>query len=185
MTAPAPDASGRWVQHGERTIYASEWVSVGTADVVLPDGDRIDHHVVRIPGPAAGTVVVRDGSVLLMYRHRFITDTWGWEIPAGRVDDGEAPIDAAARETEEETGWRPGRLEELCRFNPANGILDQVFHIFAAHEAVRVGDPTDPNEAARIEWIPAGEVRSLVLGGGVPDGLSFGALTYAFLAGVL
>lgn len=174
-----------WVNRGERTIYESEWVALATADVVLPDGARIDHHVVRMPGPAAGTIVVRGDEVLLMYRHRFITDTWGWEIPAGRVDAGETPADAAVRETVEETGWRPTVLEPLCTFNPANGILDQVFHIFVGRDAREEGPPTDPNESSRIEWVPVDEVRRLVLAGDVPDGLSFGALCFAFTAGAL
>ena len=47
--------------------------------------------------------------MLLLWRHRFITDTWGWEIPAGRVEAGEALEDAARREAIEETGWAPDR----------------------------------------------------------------------------
>lgn len=180
-----PAREGRWINRGESVIYDSPWVSVATADVLLPDGGQVDHHVVRMPAPAAGTVVVKDGAVLLLYRHRFITDTWGWEIPAGRVDPGETPLTAASRETIEETGWRPLGLRELCTFNPANGILDQVFHIFVADDAERLGDPVDTNEASRIEWVPIDRVRDIVLSGEMPDGLSFGALTYAFTAGVL
>ena len=176
---------GRWINRGETAIYDSPWVSVATADVLLPDGGQVDHHVVRMPAPAAGTIVVRNGAVLLLYRHRFITDTWGWEIPAGRVDPGETPLDAGARETVEETGWRPLEPAALCTFNPANGILDQVFHIFLADDAVRVGDPVDTNEASRVEWVPVDRVREIVLTGEMPDGLSFGALTFAFTAGVL
>jgi 8-oxo-dGTP pyrophosphatase MutT (NUDIX family) len=176
---------GRWVNRGDSIIYASNWVTLATADVLLPDGSQVDHHVVRLPGPAAGTIMVRDGLVLLMYRHRFITDTWGWEIPAGRVDDGETPAEAAIRESAEETGWQPGSVQEICTFNPANGILDQVFHIFLSCDATQIGPPTDPNESSRLEWVGVDDVRRLVLSGGVPDGLSFGALTYAFTAHLL
>ena len=78
--------TGAWVNRGETAIYDSDWVRLVIADVVMPDGTQVDHHVVRMPRPAAGTVIVADGQVLLLYRHRFITDTWGWEIPAGAVD---------------------------------------------------------------------------------------------------
>ena len=80
----------RWAVHGERSLYDSDWVCLSLADVELPDGTRLDHHVVRMPAEAAGVVVADPArGVLLLWRHRFITDTWGWEVPAGRVDAGE------------------------------------------------------------------------------------------------
>lgn len=101
-----------WKVHSERFVYESPWVSVALTTVEPPGIEPFEHHVVRSPGPAAGCIVTRatsnppgDIEVLLLYRHRFITDTWGWEIPAGGVDTGEDPAAAAAmRETLEETG---------------------------------------------------------------------------------
>ena len=174
-----------WVNRGETPIYTSDWVSLATADVLLPDGGQVDHHLVRMPGPAAATIVVRDGAVLMLYRHRFITDRWGWEIPAGRVDAGERPIDTARRETVEETGWDPATITPLCEFDPAPGILDQRFHVFVGTDPVQVGPPTDTNESSRIEWIGVEELRRLLLSGQIPDGFTFGAIAYAFTAGAL
>ena len=83
----------KWIVHGERMIYESEWVSLALTDIEIPGGPRFDHHVVRMPAEASGTVIdVADRGVLLLWRHRFTTDTWGWEVPAGRVDAGETPI---------------------------------------------------------------------------------------------
>jgi 8-oxo-dGTP pyrophosphatase MutT (NUDIX family) len=102
--------------HGERSIYDSEWLSLVLVDVEIPGGERFEHHAVRFPNHAAGTVVRDpDRGVLLLYRHRFITDTWGWEIPAGRIDPGETPAQAAAREAYEETGWEPGPFSRNLR----------------------------------------------------------------------
>ncbi len=187
---PGPPAmpevpDGTWVHRGESVVYDSEWVRLVVADVVMPDGTQVDHHVVRTPHPAAGTIVLDDDRVLLLYRHRFITDTWGWEIPAGRIDPGESPQDAARRETLEESGWEPQALTPLCAFHPANGLLDQTFHIFTATDAVHRGEPDDRNEAARIEWIDRVEVRELLLAGEITDGLSFGAISFAIAAGVM
>ncbi|MEQ7122912.1 NUDIX hydrolase [Actinopolymorpha sp. B11F2] len=174
----------RWTVHGERPIYESEWVRLTLADVELPDGKRFDHHVVRTPRAGAGVVVHDDErGVLMLWRHRFITDTWGWEIPAGRVDPGESAVEAAAREVLEETGWRPHALRPLVHYHPSNGISDQRFDIFAAEGATHVGPPTDPSEAERIEWVPTGDLREIIAAGQMGDGLSLTAVLYALAFG--
>ena len=166
--------------HGERSLYESEWVRLVLVDVEIPDGDRFEHHVIRFPNHAAGTVVRDpDRGVLLLWRHRFITDTWGWEIPAGRIDPGETPAQAAARETLEETGWEPGPLRPLFRYQPTNGVSDQSFHIFTADGATHMGDPTDHGEAERVEWVGVAELRRLVQAGKMLDGLSLTSILYA------
>lgn len=176
----------RWTVHGERSLYDSDWVSLSLVDVELPDGKRFEHHVVRVPQEAAGTLVHdAERGVLLIWRHRFVTDVWGWEIPAGRIDAGEAPAAAAAREVLEETGWAPGPVTPLCRYEPAHGITDHVFNLFVADGATHVGDPVDGHEAERVEWIPVEELRALVRRGEMPDGLSLTAVLWAFSFGVL
>jgi len=176
---------GTWLNRGERILYDSAWVQLAIADVMMPDGTQVDHHVVRMPREAAGTVIVRDGRVLLMYRHRFITDTWGWEIPAGAVDAGETLEQGAIREALEESGWEPQTLTKLCHFYPANGVLDQTFHIFMSLDALHRGDPTDINESTRIEWFTPSGVRELLKTGEITDGLSFGAVAYALATAAL
>jgi len=172
----------KWITHGERVLYDSEWVRLALTDVEVPGGPRFEHHVVRMPYFAAGTVVHdTDRGLLLIYRHRFITDTWGWEIPAGGIDAGETPEEAAARETLEETGWRAGPLTPLVAYQPTNGLSDQRFHIFLADGASYEGEPSDPGEAERIEWVPLDDVRGLILSGEMVDGLSLTSVLYALL----
>lgn len=172
----------RWTVHGERSLYESEYMNLRLVDVELPSGARFEHHVLRFPREAAATVVQDPArGILLLRRHRFVTDTWGWEIPGGRVDEGETPADAAARETLEETGWRPGLLRHLFSYHPAPGGVDQRFHVFAADGAVEEGTP-DVDEAERVEWVPLDGVRELVRAGDVTDGYSLTALLWV-LAG--
>jgi 8-oxo-dGTP pyrophosphatase MutT (NUDIX family) len=170
----------RWTIHGERPVYDSAWVRLVLVDVEVPGGERFDHHVVRYPRAASGTII-RDPErgVLLIWRHRFITDTWGWEIPAGRIEPGESPEQAAVRETMEETGWRPGPLTRLGAYAPNNGSADQVFHLFTADGASHVGEPTDPSESQRVEWVETNEVRRLIGEGQVYDGMSLTGLLWA------
>jgi len=169
----------RWTVHGERIIYDSEWVRLALTDVEIPGHSRFEHHVIRMPAAASG-VVVSDPArgVLLLWRHRFATDTWGWEIPAGRIDPGETPIEAGAREAWEETGWRPGPLRPLLSYHPINGTSDATFHLFAADGAVHEGDPHDWSESERIEWRSWEQVREDARAGLVSDGMSLTALTW-------
>ncbi|MDT7538297.1 MAG: hypothetical protein QOI82_1882 [Actinomycetota bacterium] len=164
--------------HGERSLYDSDWVSLRLVDVEVPDGPRFEHHVVRTPRPAVGTVVHETGGILLLWRHRFITGTWGWEIPAGGVDAGESAVDAAAREVLEETGWRAGPLTRLHGYHPTNGLSDQRFELFAADGATQVGPPSDPGESSRVEWVAHERVRAMLCAGEIQDGLSLTALLW-------
>jgi 8-oxo-dGTP pyrophosphatase MutT (NUDIX family) len=175
----------RWRVHGERPLYSSEWLAVSLVDVELPDGTRFDHHVVRLPHPAVGTIVTDpERGVLLLRRHRFITDTWGWEIPAGRVDPGETLEQAAEREAVEETGWRPLDLELLGFSHPTNGLMEQRFNYFVAARAEHVGE-FDRTETESIAWFAPGDLRTLIEQGELPDGLSVTAVCMAFALGRL
>ena len=168
----------KWVVHGERKVYESPCVSVALADVEVPGGDRFEHHVVRMPGDASGVVVLDGGRVLLIHRHRFITDSTGWEIPAGRVEAGEDAMDAARRETLEETGWRPGPLSLLFSYFPSVGLTDQRFNIFVADGAEHAGEPSDASESDRVDWITVSELPGLIRRGEIQDGYSLTALLW-------
>jgi 8-oxo-dGTP pyrophosphatase MutT (NUDIX family) len=172
--------------HGERPVYESPWVNLTLVDVEIPGGGRFEHHVVRVAQPAVGCVVHDPArGVLMLWRHRFITDSWGWELPAGGVDAGESLQAGAAREVLEETGWRPGPLEHVCRYHPSNGLSDQVFHCFYARGAEHEGEPVDAGESERVEWVPVPEVRRLLAAGEVLDGLSLTGLLAVLASGRL
>lgn len=135
----------RWHIHEETEAWGNSWLSVRRLDVEQPDGERIDYHAVRLKHVAAAVVTDGAGRVLLMWRHRFLTDRWAWELPMGLIEPGESPAEAAAREVEEETGWRPSGLSELVYSEPAAGIIDSAHHVFRATTAIRIGEPTERN----------------------------------------
>lgn len=175
------DGTSRWAVLGERTLYDSPWVSLHLIDVVQPGGHRYSHHAVRQPSPAVACVVRRASGdaqeVLMMWRHRVVPDTWGWEVPAGRLEPGETAEAAAARETLEETGWTVSGVRHLTGFNPIGGVGDHRFEVCLAEAGECVGTP-DPAESDRVEWVPLPAVRELVLTGQVQEGLSLVALLW-------
>ena len=137
----------------------------------------LEHRPVSIP-PGAGCVTVKDGRVLLLWRHRFITGSQGWEIPIGKIEAGEDPADSAAREVEEETGWRPGELRPLLRVEPTPGLSDSVHHLYRAVGAKRIGPPEDDFESDRVEWVPLTDIPDLIGRGEVTSGTTLAALLY-------
>lgn len=171
----------RWIVHGERYVYESDWMSMSLVEVEPPGTEAFEHHVVRMPRPASGTVVWDPdrAAVLLLWRHRFITDRWGWEIPAGGLEVGESPEAGAVREAVEESGWRPRALELIASYNPMPGGVDQVFHLFLADGADEVGLPTDPTESERVEWVPLTTIREALVDGRIVEGMTLTALSLA------
>jgi 8-oxo-dGTP pyrophosphatase MutT (NUDIX family) len=171
----------RWIVHSEKPLYNDPWLDIRLADVELPDGRHLEHRLIRTP-PGAGTVITDEHRrVLLLWRHRFITDTWGWEIPVGRAEPGESLAEAAAREAEEETGWRPGPLKPLFTVQPTPGISTSVHHIFCADSATRIGAPEDDFESSRIDWVPLATIPELISAGEISSATTLAALLYTIV----
>ena len=157
-------------------MYSNPWLRINLADVELPDGRHLDHYVMRLRPVALATVVNERDEALLLWRHRFITDTWGWELAAGVVEAGESVQEAAAREMLEETGWRPGPLQHLLTVEPSNGLTDAQHHVYWAQSAEYVGHPQDDFESERREWMPLARVPELVAKGEVRSANAVAAL---------
>jgi 8-oxo-dGTP pyrophosphatase MutT (NUDIX family) len=172
-------ASTEWLVHGERSIYSSRWVDVRLTDVEAPDGQRFEHHVLRMQRVAVAVVVdEQHDRVLMLNRHRFIDGTWGWEVPVGIVEPGEEALQTAGREVLEETGWRPGQMTRLVEFQPAIGIADTPHEVFLAVGAEHVGDPADVTEAQEVAWVPVGDLLAMVNDRRIRDGATLVAVLH-------
>ncbi|MEU4267534.1 NUDIX hydrolase [Streptomyces sp. NPDC026092] len=158
----------QWTKLSEQPVYENRWFRVNLADVELPDGRHLAHYLIRLRPVAVATAVNEANEVLMLWRHRFITDSWGWELAAGVVEDDEDLETAAAREMEEETGWRPGPLRHLLTVEPSNGLTDARHHLYWAEEATYIGPPEDDFESSRREWIPLKLIPDMISRGEIP-----------------
>lgn len=157
-------ADSRWKVH-ERVVERSRRAQLSVAEVDLPDGVHFEQWVLRFE-PAAIVAVINDrDEVLLIRRHRFVIDQHVWELPGGYLVPGENPAETAAREVEEETGWRPLGLRHLLTFQPSVGTTDSPQAVFTATSATPSRNGTDVNEAEEVAWIQLARARAMITEG--------------------
>ncbi|MEV3923787.1 NUDIX hydrolase [Actinomadura coerulea] len=162
MRREEPVERTRWTIHGERVVDENRHIRLSIANVELPNGVVFDQYVFKMPRCVMTAVLDEAGeNILLIYRHRFILDRWDWEIPGGYVEPGEDPVIAAAREAEEETGWRPRSVEFAYSFQPMVGSADAPQDLYIAHGAELVGEP-HVDEAEEVRWMALDEAQRLI-----------------------
>jgi 8-oxo-dGTP pyrophosphatase MutT (NUDIX family) len=139
-------------------------IRLSVATLELTDGTVFDQYVMRLPR-CAMTVVLDEAAehVLLIWRHRFILDRWMWELPGGYIDPGEDGITAAAREVEEETGYRVRSIEPMLTFQPMAGSADSAHELYLAGS--RPGRDADGGRGRGGAVDPLAELPGLIASG--------------------
>jgi ADP-ribose pyrophosphatase len=134
-----------------------------------PDGFEIKRAIVQHPGSAVVMPVDERNRVLLVRQYRLPAGKYLWELPAGRVDAGETPLQAARRELAEETGYRARKFKKIAEFYPSPGFLAEKMTIYLAKE-LTAGEKT-PMEDERIQtaWYSAREIDDLIGTGKILD----------------
>jgi ADP-ribose pyrophosphatase len=175
-----------WETHDRSTVYTCEAFDVVNEAVSLHDGTDAEYDfladgesVVVLPFTTDGDVVVIDE-----WRHPVRRVNRG--LPAGSMDESDDdPAEAVARELEEETGYVPGDVRHLTTAEPANAVLDSVFHYFVAEDCEPTGErDLDYNESIRVETTTFDALVEAARDGELRDGRSmFGVVYYALFEG--
>ncbi len=143
-----------------------------------PDGGEIVRDVIEHRGAAVILPLLDDGRVILIRNVRRTVGKVLWELPAGTLDPGEAPEACAAREVEEETGYRAGKIEPLTSFYASPGILDERMHGFIATELTQGTQNLDSDEEIEVFPIPQWQIRDMIKDGHIEDGKTIALLLY-------
>lgn len=159
---------------GER-VYHGRVIDVDLDRVRFPDGSVGELEIIRHPGAAAVVPLdTREGTsqpiVTLVHQYRYAAGRFIWEIPAGKLDPGEAPEVCARRELEEETGLRAGRIEALSTIYTTPGFTDEVIHLYAALELEKGPTRHEANEFIELHELPLARVRTMIEQGEIVDG---------------
>ena len=149
-------------------IYRGRILNLRCDDALLPDGNPCKREIVEHSGGAAALCVV-GGSVALVKQFRYAYGEELYEIPAGKLNAGEDPAVAAARELAEETGLRAEGLTHLFTLYPSPGYTDEKIYIYRAHGITQGEDCLDEDEFLHAEWIPLEEAYAMLDRGEIKD----------------
>jgi ADP-ribose pyrophosphatase YjhB (NUDIX family) len=116
--------------------------------------------------------------VLLLWRHRFIPDSRGWELPSGIAAAGADLAVTASRQALAESGWEAVAPRPLLTLQQNSGLTDSAVHVFVSRQAIYRGPPEAGFEAERIEWNPLANAPVLIAGGQVKDASTAAALLW-------
>ncbi len=158
-----------------KVVYQDPFQQIYT--VTADFGSFTKQYFVRDTGQRAGIVVVDRGSVLLVRQYRLQINGLSYEIPGGRVEEGEAPEKAAARECLEEAGIRCLNLKPLLFFHQGLDILHNPTHLFYSDDWVADDEAhVDSREVQGQVWVPLSDAIDMIFKSKIVDSLSIVAL---------
>lgn len=144
-----------------------------------PGGQEIIREVVRHVGGAGGLPVFEDGRVALVKQYRHPASKELLEIPAGKIEGGEQPVECAAREIEQEIGFRAGRIEKLAEFYSTPGFCAERLYVYLATELTRSAQSLDHDEFVEVIYLPLAKAIKMAESGEIEDSKTIIALLLA------
>jgi ADP-ribose pyrophosphatase len=153
-------------------IYSGRVINVAVHDVSLPDGTQAKRELVQHPGAAAIVALAARRKVLLVRQFRIAAGQVLSEIPAGTLRPNEAPDLCAIRELQEETGFKPGKLESLGGFYVAPGYTTEYIHLYLATDLTASHLDGDTDEFIEVQQVSVGQALTMVERGEIVDGKS-------------
>jgi ADP-ribose pyrophosphatase len=153
----------------EREIYAGRVVTLRLRYLPQPDGSTRLREIIQHAAGAAVVAVDAEMHVLLVRQPRPAVNANVLELPAGLVDPGEAPIDCARRELQEETGYIAGLLEPLVSFYTSPGFSTELIHIFVATDLREGAVQHAEEEEIEVVRLPLDHAIDRVLHGEISD----------------
>ena len=166
-----------WKKLTSTVVYENDWMQVREDDVINPGGGRNLYGHVRFKNVAVAILPVDEhGNTWLVGQSRYTLDEYSWELPMGGAPKNEAPIDAARRELQEETGLLASDWEELLRLHVSNSITDEVGFAFVARKLEQGETAFEETEDLSIRKLPVEEAVRMALKGEITDAISVAAL---------
>ncbi len=161
-----------------REIYRGRRVNLYVEEHILPNGNTTLREVVRFPRSVAILPILDNNNVVLLHQYRPAIRKWIYEVPAGILEEGEEPLEAAMRELEEETGYRAGRLEKAFTMYLAPGYSTEYMYTFIAYDLVEVGAKPEPYEVIKVIKVPLEKALEMIREGVIDDAKTIALILY-------
>ncbi len=167
MTEKRPDFTETTLS--SKTVYRGRLLHVLEDAVRLPDGKTAVREYIRHPGAVMMVPLLDDQTVILVRQFRYAAGTHFIELPAGKIDAGEEPLDTAQRELAEECGYEAARWQHLATTRPCVGYSDERIELFLARDLRYVGHALDDEEFLEVLPVPRAEALEWVRQGRITD----------------
>ncbi|RCX23177.1 ADP-ribose pyrophosphatase [Fontibacillus phaseoli] len=151
-----------------KPVFTGKVISLQIDTVELPDGSRATREIIRHPG-AVAVLAVKEGRLLLVDQFRQAMGRCELEIPAGKLEKGEDPLEAARRELQEETGYSCGKIMLLHSFYTSPGFADEIIHLYLAEELTAGEMALDEDEFLEVIEASFEEVQQFIAEGRIAD----------------
>ncbi len=162
----------------KETVYAGRIFDVVKADISM-NGKEFMREIIEHKGSGVVVPVFDDLTVALVRQFRHPAGKELLEIPAGRLDKGEVPIDGAARELEEEIGYRAEKLEKLSEFYVSPGFLQEKMYLFLATGLKKTEQSLDFDEFVEVERYTFPQLLQMIADGEIEDAKTIIGITSA------
>jgi len=159
---------------GSRRIYTGRVLNLDIDQVRFPDGSIGELEIIRHSGASAVVPFLSDPAgddpqILLIKQYRYAAEGFLYEVPAGRLDPNEAPVDCARRELLEETGCSADSIEPLYTFYTTPGFTDERIHGFIATGLARGESKREADEFMTLETMTLSHALELIQTGEIRD----------------
>jgi ADP-ribose pyrophosphatase len=167
-----------------KNIYSGKVVTLNIDRVQLPNGETVDLETIRHPGAAAVVPVKDDGTVVLIRQFRHAAGGFIYEIPAGKLQPGEAPLQCASRELEEEIGYRASSFKLLVSILTAPGFADEVIHIYRGTGLTKGRQRLDRDEVLEVVEMKLAEAVRKIEDGTIRDAKTIVGLQAVYIGSI-
>ena len=155
-----------------RHIFTGRVIEVNVERVELPNGSVAELEIIRHPGGAAVVALDTADRICLLRQFRHAVGGWVWELPAGKIDNREPPLETARRELEEEAGMAAASWRPLGDYLSSPGVFTEVVHLFLATELSPLPRRPEEHEVFEVHWLPFRDVLQMAGSGELRDGKS-------------